>query len=40
MKNFDKEGRWRLIGKFLVLEVHMLFKKVKEEVVHYEFGKF
>jgi glycosyltransferase involved in cell wall biosynthesis len=40
VRRFDKEGRWRLIGKFLVLEIHMLFKKVKEEVVTYEFGKF
>jgi glycosyltransferase involved in cell wall biosynthesis len=40
VRRFDKEGRWRLIGKFLVLEVHMLFRKVKEEVVSYEFGKF
>jgi glycosyltransferase involved in cell wall biosynthesis len=40
VRRFDKEGRWRLIGKFLVLEVHMLFRKVKDEVVNYEFGKF
>jgi glycosyltransferase involved in cell wall biosynthesis len=40
IRRFEKEGRWRLIGKFLLLEFHMLFKKVKEEVVHYEFGKF
>ncbi len=40
VRRFEKEGRWRLIGKFLVLEIHMLFRKVTEEVVHYEFGKF
>lgn len=40
VRRFDKEGRWRLIGKYFVLEIHMLFKKVKEEVVGYEFGKF
>jgi glycosyltransferase involved in cell wall biosynthesis len=40
VRRFDKEGRWRLIGKYFVLEIHMLFRKVKEEVVGYEFGKF
>jgi hypothetical protein len=29
-----------LIGKYFILEIHMLFRKVKEEVVGYEFGKF
>jgi|UniRef100_A0A7V6DPV2 glycosyltransferase involved in cell wall biosynthesis len=40
VRRFDKEGRWRLIGKYFYLELHMLFKKVKEDVVDYEFGKF
>ncbi len=40
VRRFDKEGRWPLIGKFLLLEVLMLFKKIREEVVSYEFGKF
>jgi len=40
VRRFDKEGRWRLIGKFMVLEAHMLFRKVKKEVVTYEFGQF
>lgn len=40
VRRFDKEGRLRLIWKFLVLEIHMLFKRVKKEVVRYEFGKF
>jgi glycosyltransferase involved in cell wall biosynthesis len=40
VRRFDKEGRWGLIWKCLVLEVHMLFRKVKKEVVGYEFGKF
>jgi GT2 family glycosyltransferase len=40
VRRFDKEGRWRLIGKYFFLEIHMLFRKVKEEVVGYEFGKF
>jgi glycosyltransferase involved in cell wall biosynthesis len=40
VRRFDKEGRWRLIGKYFILEIHMLFRKVKEEVVGYEFGKF
>ncbi len=40
VRRFDKEGRWRLIGKFLRLEILMLFKKIREEVVVYEFDKF
>jgi glycosyltransferase involved in cell wall biosynthesis len=40
VRRFEKEGRWRLIGKYFVLELHMLFRKVKDEVVGYEFGKF
>jgi glycosyltransferase involved in cell wall biosynthesis len=40
VRRFDKEGRWLLIGKLLVLELHMLFRKVKDEVVSYEFDKF
>jgi glycosyltransferase involved in cell wall biosynthesis len=40
VRRLEKEGRWKLIGKFLVLEIYMIFKKVKEEVVIYEFGKF
>jgi glycosyltransferase involved in cell wall biosynthesis len=40
VRRFDKEGRWRLIGKYFFLEIHMLFRKVREEVVGYEFGKF
>jgi glycosyltransferase involved in cell wall biosynthesis len=40
VRRFDKEGRWRLIWKFLVLEIYMVFKHVREEVVRYEFGKF
>jgi glycosyltransferase involved in cell wall biosynthesis len=40
VRRFDKEGRLRLIWKFLVLEIYMLFKRVKKEVVRYEFGKF
>ena len=40
VRRFDKEGRLKLIGKFLILEIHMLFKKVRKAVVGYEFGKF
>jgi glycosyltransferase involved in cell wall biosynthesis len=40
VRRFDKEGRLKLIGKFLVLEIYMLFKRVKKEVVLYDFGKF
>jgi len=40
VRRFDKEGRWGLIWKCLVLEIYMLFGKVKKEIVHYEFGKF
>lgn len=40
VRRFDKEGRLRLIWKFLVLEIYMLFKRVRDEVVRYEFGKF
>jgi glycosyltransferase involved in cell wall biosynthesis len=40
VRRLDKEGRWKLIWKFLVLEIYMIFKKVREEVVRYEFGKF
>jgi glycosyltransferase involved in cell wall biosynthesis len=40
VRRFDKEGRLRLIWKYLVLEIHMIFKEVKEEIVNYEFGKF
>jgi glycosyltransferase involved in cell wall biosynthesis len=40
VRRLDKEGRWKLIWKFLVLEIYMIFKKVRAEVVRYEFGKF
>ena len=40
VRRLDKEGRLRLIWKFLVLEIYMIFRKVKDEVVGYEFGKF
>jgi glycosyltransferase involved in cell wall biosynthesis len=40
VRRFDKEGRWHLIWKYLVLEIYMIFKRVRREVVHYEFGKF
>jgi glycosyltransferase involved in cell wall biosynthesis len=40
VRRFDKEGRWKLIWKYLVLEIYMAFRHVKEEVVGYEFGKF
>ncbi len=40
VRRLDKEGRWKLIWKFFVLELYMIFKKVREEVVGYEFGKF
>jgi glycosyltransferase involved in cell wall biosynthesis len=40
VRRFDKEGRWRLIWKFLVLEIYMMFRRIREEVVRYEFGKF
>ena len=30
VRRFDKEGRWRLIGKFAVLEVHMILRKSKK----------
>jgi glycosyltransferase involved in cell wall biosynthesis len=29
VRRFDKEGRLKLIGKFLVLEIYMLFKRVR-----------
>jgi len=40
VRRFDKEGRFRLIGKFLILEIYMLFNRVRKEVVRYEYGKF
>lgn len=40
VRRFDQEGRLRLIGKFLILEVLMLFNRVKKQVVPYDFGKF
>jgi glycosyltransferase involved in cell wall biosynthesis len=40
VRRFDKEGRWRLIWKYLVLEIYMIFRRVRKEVVRYEFGKF
>ncbi len=40
VRRFDREGRFGLIWKFLVLEICMWFKRVKKEVVRYDFGKF
>ncbi len=40
VRRFRKEGRARLVWKFLALEVYRMFKEVRREVVQYEFGTF
>jgi glycosyltransferase involved in cell wall biosynthesis len=40
VRRFDKEGRLRLIWKYLKLEMYMIFKDVEKDVIGYEFGRF
>ncbi len=40
VRRFDREGRLRLIWKFLVLEIYMLFNRVQKAAVRYDFGKY